>query len=555
MFTSTGQIPRTFGRRIFNQPFLRNASTVNLTIEPEAPHQQSILSQPAQEFLLALHNRFEPTRKKLLDNRIVFQDRFDGGHTKIDFLQETADIRSDLSWNVRAAPADLQDRRVEITGPPDRKMIINAMNSGAKVFMADLEDSSTPTWNNQLNGLVNLYDAVRRNIQFADSAKKKVYKLNSTPAVLKVRPRGWHMDEAHVKIDGQPMSGSLFDFGLFAFHNAQELIDRGTGPYFYFPKLQHYKEAELWNDVMNFTENYLKLARGTIRCTVLIEHLMATFQTQEILYALRDHIVGLNCGRWDYIFSYIKMHRNSPNHLLQDRFKIGMTTPFMRAYSLHTIKACHLRSAHAMGGMAAQIPINSDPVANQKALDLVREDKLRECQDGHDGTWVAHPGLVPVAMDIFNTHMPQPNQVTSKKQLDTIITREQLLEVAIGPITRDGLEHNVDVAIGYLSAWLNGVGCVPLFNLMEDAATAEISRAQLWQWHRHGAKLEDGTLVDANLIDQVITDKCNYRIKNGDRHSNRVQHAGDMLHEFCVSPKLDEFLTTRCYNELVDEGY
>ena len=448
-----------------------------------------ILTPEAVAFIVDLQRTFNERRKALLDARHQRQKRLDAGE-KPSFLAETKAIR-DAEWTVAPLPADIQDRRVEITGPVDRKMIINALNSGAKVFMADFEDSSTPLWNNLLDGQINLRDAIRRTITYSDPATKKQYKLNDETAVLFVRARGWHLDERHVRVDGEPMSGSLFDFGLYFFHNAKELLARGSGPYFYLPKLESHLEARLWNDIFIRAQQKLGLPQGTIKGTVLIETILASFEMDEILYELREHSAGLNCGRWDYIFSFIKKFSNDPHAVLPDRAQVTMATHFMHSYSKLAIKTCHRRNVHAMGGMSAYIPIKSDLVANDKAIAQVKADKEREASDGHDGTWVAHPGLVPVAMEIFNRLMPQPNQI-SKQLTDYSATAEDLLQVPEGQITDAGLKQNVAVGLGYLEAWMRGIGCVPLFNLMEDAATAEISRAQLWQWVHQKAKLSDG---------------------------------------------------------------
>ncbi|MCL6609653.1 MAG: malate synthase A, partial [Geminicoccaceae bacterium] len=446
---------------------------------------ERILTPDAVAFLADLERRFGGERKRLLALRAERQKRLDAGALP-DFLPETAHIRA-AEWKVWPAPADLQDRRVEITGPVDRKMVINALNSGASCYMADFEDATTPTWVNLVSGQLNLRDAVRRTIGYDDPQTGKSYRLAEKTAVLLVRPRGWHLPEAHLLVDGEPMSGALFDFGLFFFHNAKELVARGSAPYFYLPKLESHLEARLWNTVFHHAQARLGLPVGTIKATVLVETILATFELDEILWELREHCVGLNCGRWDYIFSYIKKLRAHPDRVLPDRALVTMTTPFMRAYSRLVIKTCHRRGAHAMGGMAAQIPIRHDPVKNEAALARVRADKEREANDGHDGTWVAHPGLVPVAKEVFDRLMPGPNQVDSDKQRDFTATAAELLAPPPGPITEQGLRTNCSVAIGYIEAWLRGIGCVPLNDLMEDAATAEISRAQLWQWRRHGA--------------------------------------------------------------------
>ena len=483
------------------------ATTLPTGVEINAPissRYAEVLTPEAIAFIVGLQRTFNARRKELLAARVVRQAALDSGQ-KPDFLPETKQIR-ESEWTVAPLPADLLDRRVEITGPVDRKMIINALNSGAKVFMADFEDSTTPTWDNLLDGQLNLRDAVRRTITYEDPATKKSYKLIDKPAVLFVRARGWHLEERHMLVDGEPMSGSLFDFGLYSFHNAKELLARGSGPYFYLPKMESHLEARLWNDVFIQAESELGLPKNSIKGTVLIETILASFEMDEILYELRDHSAGLNCGRWDYIFSFIKKFAGDNAVLLPDRAQVTMTTHFMRSYSLLAIKTCHRRNVSAMGGMSALIPIKSDPVANERALAGVLADKEREATDGHDGTWVAHPGLVPIALEVFNRVMPQPNQI-SKQLPDYHATAADLLQIPTGSITAAGLRQNVAVGLGYVEAWLRGIGCVPLFNLMEDAATAEISRAQLWQWVHHNAKLEDGRPVTTALVEQTIDDE------------------------------------------------
>jgi malate synthase len=453
---------------------------------PPADSQQRVLTPEAIQFLVKLSASFESRRRSLLDARRTRQQAIDDGWQP-DFLPETAEIR-ESSWKVAELPADLIDRRVEITGPTGRKMIINALNSGASVFMADFEDSNSPTWENMIDGQRNLQDAVNGTIAWT-SPEGKHYKVADEPAVLVVRPRGWHLTEKHFLIGGEPISASLFDFGLFFFHNARTLTGNGSGPYFYLPKLESHLEARLWNDVFVAAQDHLGIARGTIRATVLIETILASFEMNEILWELRDHIAGLNCGRWDYIFSYIKKFRNRQDYVLPDRASVTMTRHFLSSYVDLLIATCHRRCAHAIGGMAAQIPIKNDPVANETALAKVRNDKLREVWAGHDGTWVAHPGLVPLAKQIFDTYMPFPNQLERVVPFET--TPGDLLTPPVGDITSAGLDINLDVGLQYLSAWLGGNGCVPIYNLMEDAATAEICRAQVWQWLRHGAVPRD----------------------------------------------------------------
>ena len=519
----------------------------------DIPAIETVLTTEALAFLAALHRSFDARRLELLTARTARAQRIDQGELP-DFLPETQGVR-DGDWKVAPIPADLLDRRVEITGPVDRKMIINALNSGAKVFMADCEDASTPTFRNLIEGQINLRDAVAGTIEFVDPSSGKEYKLSETPAVLKVRPRGWHLPEAHVLVDGKEMSGSLFDFGVFFFHNAKALLAKGSGPYFYLPKLESHLEARLWNDVFVFAQDHLGVPQGSIRATVLIETILATFEADEILSELRDHIDGLNCGRWDYIFSYIKKFRAHPDRILPDRAAVTMTVPFMRNYALHVIKTCHKRGAFAMGGMAAQIPIKNDPAANDAAMAKVRADKEREATDGHDGTWVAHPGLVPVAMEIFDRVMPGPNQLDRQRD-DVSVTADVLLAAPEGPKTEAGLRQNIGVGIGYLEAWLRGLGCVPLHNLMEDAATAEISRAQVWQWRRHGVSLDDGRLVDSALIRQIIAEElATMKGALGEKASHyRHDEAAMLFGELCEAREIPDFLTNPAYRQLVEEG-
>jgi malate synthase len=518
---------------------------------PVVGQMAEILTPEALAFVEKLVHEFEPTRAKLLAYRVERQKGIDAG-TLPDFLVATQYIRDDKSWKVAAIPADLQDRRTEITGPVDRKMVINALNSGAKVFMADFEDATSPTWENQVEGQLNLRDAIRRTISFSNPDGKQ-YKLNEKTATLMVRPRGWHLPEKHVFVDGKPISGSLFDFGLYFFHNAAELLKRGSGPYFYLPKLESHLEARLWNDVFHFAQDALKIPRGSIRATVLIETALATFETEEILYELREHSAGLNCGRWDYIFSFIKKFRNRPGFTLPDRAQVTMTSPFMRAYCLNVIKVCHRRGAHAMGGMAAQIPIKSDPAANAAALAKVLADKEREATDGHDGTWVAHPGLVPVALQAFDKHMPEANQI-SKQRDDVNVTAKDLLAVPTGTITEDGLRGNIRVGVQYLEAWLGGNGCVPLYNLMEDAATAEISRAQIWQWLKHNAALADGRKITTQLYDEILPQemaRIEKEVGSARFNAGHYGRATKLFSEMSKSAEFAEFLTLPAY-ELID---
>jgi malate synthase len=521
-------------------------------VAPATGRYAEILTPEALAFVVGLQRTFNEQRKELLEARVARQRRLDAGE-RPDFLKETKAIR-ESEWTVAPLPQDLLDRRVEITGPVDRKMIINALNSGAKVFMADFEDSTTPTWDNVMEGQLNLRDAVRRTITFEDEKTGKSYKLNEKLAMLFVRARGWHLEERHLIVDGEPMSGSLFDFGLYAFHNAKELLARGSGPYFYLPKMENHLEARLWNDVFIKAEGELGILAGSIKATVLIETILATFEMDEILWELKDHSAGLNCGRWDYIFSYIKKFAGDTSVLLPDRGQVTMTTHFMRSYSKLCIKTCHRRGVSAMGGMSAFIPIKSDPVANEKALAQVRADKEREATDGHDGTWVAHPGLVPVALEVFDRVMPQANQI-DKRLPDYHATAEDLLQVPEGTITEAGVRQNVAVGLGYVEAWLRGIGCVPLFNLMEDAATAEISRAQLWQWVHHHAVMDDGLPVTVQMVDAEIADELERARTAVDtqRYSAYVR-AADLMRELVRAPKFMDFLTVPAYERVLKEG-
>jgi len=528
-----------------------SSSPIQLTMRLK-DDDSKIISAEALEFLASLHRQFESRRQQLLNARRTQQSLLNAGE-RPNFLKETEKYIRQAKWQIRNTPNDLLNRQVEITGPCDRKMVINALNSGAKTYMADFEDSTTPTWRNLIDGQKNLYDAVRKQISFEDPLNSKQYKLNAKPAVLMVRPRGWHLPEKHVLIDGEPMSGSIFDFALYVFHNAKQLIENGTGPYFYLPKMESYKEAELWNDVINAAEDYLKLPRGTVKVTVLVEHILLTYQIDEVLYVLRDHIVGLNCGRWDYIFSYIKAFQNHREFLTPNRSEIRMTTPFMQNYARFVIKTCHQRGAHAMGGMAAQIPIKSNAEANNKALNAVREDKIREVTEGHDGTWVAHPGLVGIASKAFTEILgDKPNQI-EKLRPEVNPLAEDLIQVPTGIRTEDGLRHNINVTLGYLESWLRGIGCVPLYNLMEDAATAEISRAQIWQWLKHGAQLNDGRSVNLQLVENIIQQETSKWLANSTREQ-RFEDAANLLMKFLSDKHLKEFLTLDAYEKLVSEG-
>ena len=514
------------------------------------PGYERVLSLPALDFLAMLHRRFNPRRLELLALRQERQARLDAGELP-DFLTETRAVREG-DWKVAPVPMDLQDRRVEITGPTDRKMVINALNSGASVFMADFEDATSPTWSNLVEGQANLRDAIDRSIEYI-APEGKTYRLNPRIATLLARPRGWHLSERHLLVDGVPMSGSLFDFGLYFFHNTERLRAAGTGPYFYLPKLESHLEARLWNDVFVASQEALRVPAGTIKATVLIETILAAFEMDEILFELREHIVGLNCGRWDYIFSFIKKFRNRPEFLLPDRGTVGMDRHFLRSYTRLVVKTCHRRGAHAMGGMAAQIPIKNDPEANRAALDKVVVDKNREVGDGHDGTWVAHPGLVELAREIFDAGMAGPNQVDRQRD-DVQVSARDLLAVPEGTITEQGLRNNITIGVLYLEAWLNGLGCVPIFNLMEDAATAEISRSQVWQWIRHGARVDTGKTVTAELYRQLAGEELERisKLVGPERFaSGKFGMAEAIFDRMVTDASFAEFLTLPAYVELL----
>ncbi len=517
---------------------------------PITPEFAEILTPEAMNFVATLVRTFSDRREELLQKRAQRQAQLNSG-VMPDFLPETEHIRNG-SWTIAPIPDDLQDRRVEITGPAERKMIINALNSGAKVFMADFEDSLSPTWEATIQGQINLCDAVNGTITYA-SPEGKQYTLQDKIATLLVRPRGWHLPEKHVSIDGKQVSGGLFDFGLYFFHNAKTLIEKATGPYFYLPKLESHLEARLWNDVFVLAQEQLGIPQGTIKATVLIETILATFEMDEILYELREHSSGLNCGRWDYIFSAIKKFRNFPNYILPDRAQVTMTTHFMRSYALLTIKTCHRRNAHAIGGMAAQIPIKNDPQANEEALARVRADKQREATDGHDGTWVAHPGLVAIALEEFDKVMPGPNQIHRKRE-DVHVTAADLLAVPDGTITEAGLRTNISVSLQYLDSWLRGLGCVPINNLMEDAATVEISRSQIWEWiHHPRGILEDGRKVTIELFRQVAEEeleKIKATIGEKQFASRKFQQAAELLDKIITDEQFVEFLTLPAYRYL-----
>jgi malate synthase len=495
-----------------------------------------VLTPQALNFVARLQRGFGPRREELLELRDERQKRLDAGEMP-QFLVTTSSVR-DSEWRVARAPKDLEDRRVEITGPTDRKMLINALNSGARVFMADFEDANSPTWSNLVEGQVNLIDAIERRIDFT-SPEGKQYRLNDKVATLLVRPRGWHLEERHVHVDGKPISSSLFDFGLYFFHNAKRLLGKGSGPYFYLPKLESHLEARLWNDVFNFAQDEIGVPRGTIRATVLIETILAAFEMDEILYELRDHSSGLNAGRWDYIFSIIKKFRNRPEFVLPDRAQVTMTVPFMRAYTELLVKTCHRRGAHAMGGMAAFIPSRKDPAVNQVALAKVKEDKDREAGDGFDGTWVAHPDLVSTATEAFDRVLgDRPNQL-GKQRPEVSVTPAQLLDVKVpgSTITENGLRANVNVGIQYIESWLRGVGAAAINNLMEDVATAEISRSQVWQWVRHSTQLAEGPRVDTDLVREIADEEMS-KLSGG-----RFADARNVFEEVALSKEFQPFLT------------
>ena len=512
------------------------------------PEQASILTPEALAFIGELERKFGPERLNLLERRAQRQTELESGRL-FDFLAETASVRNS-DWSIAPVPAELMDRRVEITGPAERKMLINGLNAGARVYMADLEDSMTPNWHNVIEGQINLRDAVNRTIRHVNP-DGRTYQLNKETAILFVRPRGWHMVEKHVTVDGKPVSASLFDFGLYLFHNAKALLARGTAPYFYLPKMESHLEARLWNGVFIHAQDWIGIRRGTIKATVLIETLPAAFEMDEILYELREHSAGLNCGRWDYIFSCIKKFGRNPDVILADRGLVTMTSAFMHAYSLLLIKTCHRRNAHAMGGMAAQIPIKDDAAANQAALDNVRIDKEREASDGHDGTWVAHPGLVPLAMEVFDRLMPAANQLDRKRE-DVKATAADLLRFEPqSPITEAGLHFNIEVAIAYIGAWLSGTGCVPIHHLMEDAATAEISRSQVWQWvHSPRGVLDDGRKVTLEMVRSMIPAALEI-VTHGAAQDRFIPgdyaQAAAVFEQLVAKEPIVDFLTNYCY--------
>jgi malate synthase len=511
-----------------------------------------ILGKDAAVFLALLHRTFNERRKALLQRRVVRQAELDKGNL-LDFLPETRHIRENDAWKGAPPAPGLVDRRVEITGPTDRKMVVNALNSDVWTYMADFEDSSAPTWDNMINGQLNLYDAIRKQVDFKQGEKEYKLRTDRTLPTLIARARGWHLEEKHFTVDGEPISGSLFDFGLYFFNNAKELVKRGTGPYFYLPKMESHLEARLWNDVFNVAQDYIGMSRGTIRGTVLIETITAAFEMDEIIYELRDHSSGLNCGRWDYIFSTIKRFRQNPNFVLPDRSAVTMTVPFMDAYVKLLIKTCHKRGVHAMGGMAAQIPIKTDQAANDAAMANVRADKLREVRAGHDGTWVAHPALAAIASDVFNTHMPTPNQMHVRRE-DVHITANDLLNMNVpGKITEEGIRKNLDIGLSYMEAWIRGVGCVPINYLMEDAATAEVSRSQLWQWSRHQVPTAEGQKVTKDYALKLLKEQTQ-KLAEKSPKGNKFALAAKYFEGQVTGEDYAEFLTSLLYNEITNVG-
>ncbi len=509
-----------------------------------------ILTDEALAFVVALHEKFNAKRLELLERRKLQQVIFDKGKFP-EFPRETKDVREG-EWKVNSIPHDLQDRRVEITGPVDRKMIINALNSGAKTFMADLEDSNAPSWKNTIEGQQNLVDANKKTISLHDARRNKSYELKEKTAVLLVRPRGLHLNERHILIEGEEASGSLVDFGLYVFHNTKVMLGNNTAPYFYLPKLEHYLEARWWNEVFEFAQAYLNISQGTFKATVLVETITASFQLDEIIYELRNHIVGLNCGRWDYIFSYIKKFRNHPNFVVPNRDQVTMTTPFMDAYSTLVIQRCHKRGILAIGGMAAQIPIKNDAHANAQALEKVRKDKEREVKNGHDGTWVAHPALVEIAMKEFDTYMKTPNQLHVLRD-DVKITDKDLVALPKGTITERGIRKNINVGILYIEAWLRGYGAVALYNLMEDAATAEISRTQVWQWLKNEVVLEDGRQFNEAAFKDIFDDeieKIITEVGEDKLPETKFELAISLFEKLVTTREFEEFLTLPAYLHL-----
>lgn len=517
---------------------------------------RDILTKDALEFIVLLHRQFNGTRKTLLENRQKVQAHLDQGGS-LSFLKETEYIRNDPNWKCAPTHPKLTSRKVEITGPPDAKMIVNAFNTDVHTYMTDFEDSCAPTWSNMIYGQVNLYDAIRDKIDFTNESTGKRYKINREGRrvpVMIVRPRGWHMVDRHITVDGEPISASIMDFGLFFFHNAKFLISKGMGPFFYLPKMEHWREAQLWNDIFCVAQDCLEIPRGTIKATVLIETLPISYQLDEVLYALREHSSGLNCGRWDYMFSTIKRLRNKKEHILPDRQQVTMTVPFMTNYVKQLIKICHKRGVHAMGGMAALIPIKNDPEANAAALETVRKDKLREVLAGHDGTWIAHPGLLETAITVFEEHMPTPNQLFNRKP-ETSVSESDLVNTNIegGEITVKGLNANIYIGLNYMESWLRGLGCVPINNLMEDAATAEVSRLQLWAWCKHQVKMDDtGVTITADYVSELIDAEV---AKLATKPGNKFSIAAEALKDELSGKKpLAEFLTDILYPYITTEG-
>ena len=524
--------------------------TNNIKIIPTlSSEEQQILNPKTLALIELLHTKFNPRRLELLAKRKHRQDEIDDGK-KPDFLEDTKSIR-DGDWEVAPLPPDLQDRRVEITGPVDRKMVINALNAPVKTFMADFEDSCSPTWSNIVQGQINLRDAINGTIEFIRDSDQKRYSLNENTATLIVRPRGWHLNEKHILINDEEVSGSLFDFALYLSNNYQSLNSKGSGPYFYLPKLESHLEARLWNDVFVEAQDFLKIEQGTIKATVLIETILAAFEMNEILYELKDHSAGLNCGRWDYIFSFIKRFRNDPSCILPNRDEVTMTRHFLNSYVDELIKTCHKRNVHAMGGMAAQIPIKNDAEKNKLAMDKVQSDKLREAKAGHDGTWIAHPGLSTIAMDAFDSVMANnPNQISNKRN-DVNTTAGDLLKIPTGSITQQGIRENIRVGVQYIEAWLSGNGCVPLYNLMEDAATAEISRSQIWQWIHHKVRIsESEQVISEEYFVQSLEEEMDLIITERDFDSEHLQTAIDLFKDMSISSEFDEFLTLPAYQHL-----
>ncbi|MBA0125032.1 malate synthase A [Haloechinothrix sp. YIM 98757] len=523
-------------------------TTVSAPVSEAGSRFEEVLTPEALEFVARLDNEFAGRRRELLDERRRRRERLNLGEERLDFLPETAHIRADDSWRVAGAAPGLNDRRVEITGPTDRKMTVNALNSGAQVWLADFEDANSPTWENMLSGQVNLYDAIGGDIDFSTDGGKR-YRIGDDPATIVVRPRGWHLVEKHVRIDGRPISASLFDFGLYFFHNAERLLRSGSGPYFYLPKLENHREARLWNDVFLLAQDLLGIERGTIRATVLIETITAAFEMDEILYELREHAAGLNAGRWDYIFSVVKnFSRLGADFVLPDRADVTMTVPFMRSYTELLVRTCHRRGAHAIGGMAAFIP-SKDAETNEAAFAKVREDKEREAGDGFDGSWVAHPGLVPVCREVFDTYLGRnPHQIDRKRQ-DVSVDRDDLLNVAGsgGDVTEDGLRANIDVALRYVDSWLRGTGAAAIHDLMEDAATAEIARCQVWQWIHNGTKLADGTVIDRAFVSELLDEELATIRAERTGDADRLAEAREIFVDTALGETLPNFFTTSAY--------